>query len=286
MTQESASGSAVAERVRAADIAVGGNSPVTAMLANSLKERKPLADDGALHDTVQDAVNAAGSFVFVPPGTFNESVTIDTEGLTLLGSGRATLIDGGTISDAIDVQSSNVHIENISAKTTAGAENSYSAVSSSSVTSGVSIESIYIPESDASGINFSDNSSSDLSISNVDIGPTDAQAIISSAIRTKVTASHVIGGTEVGTCITLTSSAQDSIISNCILEDSASDNVRADTDCIVIGNRVINAADNGIQTTGSDVIIANNRISDSTNAAINNAGSGTTLDGNLTGPSN
>jgi len=39
MTQDSASGDYVVERVRAADMAVGGNSLAESMLANSLREK-------------------------------------------------------------------------------------------------------------------------------------------------------------------------------------------------------------------------------------------------------
>jgi len=72
-----------------------------------------LADDGSLYDTVQAAENTAKSFVLVPPGTFNESVTIDTAVLTLLGSANSTHIRGST--NTIRPEASNITIENLRA---------------------------------------------------------------------------------------------------------------------------------------------------------------------------
>jgi len=161
MTQESASGSAVAERVRAADIAVGGNSPVTAMLANSLKERKPLADTGELYDSIQAAENDASAFIFVPPGTFNESVTIDTAGLTLLGSGRATHISGGS-SDAIVITSSNISVEALSVSTTAGGGNTVRGVLGSTGADSTTLKNVVVRDSDSDGIRFEDGSDHDV----------------------------------------------------------------------------------------------------------------------------
>jgi parallel beta-helix repeat protein len=280
MSEESASGSAVAERLRASSIAVGDSSPVEAMLANSLRERKPLADDGALYDTVQAAENAASSFVFVPPGTFNESVTIDTAGLTLLGSGRATLIDGNNSGVAIDVTASNVDINQLSVRT-----------------------------DDGSGYSGISCSASDLKVSNIHVQNTDSEGIVSNATRTTVINSRVEGWAArgirtvsggdkskiIGNIVTTTKTAapciqvdNDSIIAHNVTDGSDDGIYANNSDNIIIGNRVMNAADHGIVVTGTtaDTIVANNRVSDSGNADIFNGGSNTTLDANLTGASN
>jgi hypothetical protein len=285
MTQESASGSAVAERIRTANLAVGGNSPVTAMLANSLKERKPLADDGALHDTVQDAVNAAGSFVFVPPGTFNESVTIDTAGLTLLGSGRATLIDGGTINHAIIVDGPNISVDSLSVKTSAGSGNSYAGVRSNSNADSASIKNVVIRDSDATGIDFRDGA--DNAYINCTVEASDGASLQATAERTTCTGCIVESSGETGIKFSL---ADDSIIANNIVKSSSDDGILVNGNDMVVGsNRVINSTNDGIVTgtSSADSIIYNNRVSDSGASDINDTdGTGTTLDANLTGPSN
>jgi len=73
-----------------------------------------LADDGNLYSSVQTAVDNATGWVFVGPGTFNENVTISTQGLTLEGCGYDTLIDGGTIGSAITLSAADITVKNSS----------------------------------------------------------------------------------------------------------------------------------------------------------------------------
>lgn len=282
MTQESASGNAVAERVRAANIAVGGNSSVEAMLANSLRERKPLADDGALHDTVQAAENAASSFVFVPPGTFNENLTIDTAGLTLLGSGRATLIDGGSnSSDGISVTVDNVTIESIRTRVANGSGANALTLAGANATA----KSIYVPEAGNQCIRI-DGQNSTVKNATVENGGGNLINIAGGGDNSIVTGckSSDSGGTGSNYNI----NADNCILSNCISVNSAGPGVTisGDHDNIVIGCRIIDAGSDGITISGNDNIIANNRVSGSSNTDIDDNGSGTTLDANLTGASN
>jgi hypothetical protein len=285
MTQESASGSAVAERIRTANLAVGGNSPVTAMLANALRERKPLADTGELYDSVQEAENAASAFVFVPPGTFNESVTIDTVGLTLLGSGRATLIDGGTINHAIVVDSANVTIDSLSVKTSPGSGNAYSGIRSGAGADSATIKNVTVRYSDGVGIDFRDGT--DNSYLNCTVESSDGASLQATAERTTCSGCIVESSGETGIKFSL---ADDSVIANNIVKSCADDGILVNGNDMVVGsNRVINSANDGIVTgtSSADSIIYNNRISDSGGSDINDTdGTTTTLDGNLTGASN
>jgi parallel beta-helix repeat protein len=283
MTQEATSGNGVAERIRTADIAVGGNSPVTAMLANSLKERKPLADTGELYDSIQAAENDASAFIFVPPGTFNESVTIDTAGLTLLGCGRASLINGGTIGDAINITADNVTVESLSVETTAGGGNLHNGITVDTGGDSCTFSNIHVTQSDNDGFFISDGA--DHSVENCYVENADDRPIQSQRPRTLVTGCVVensAGG------IRLDSDADDSIVANCIVRDSSGNGINLKPtggDCIAIGNRVDNTAQDGIGTNSDDNIIANNRISDCARN-LDIIGSGITLDGNLTGPAN
>jgi len=284
MTQESASGQAVAERVRAADIAVGGNSPVTAMLANSLKERKPLADTGELYDSIQAAENDASAFIFVPPGTFNESVTIDTAGLTLLGSGRATLINGGTSGDAITIGVSNVTVSNLSVQTTAGAGNTYRGVLASTGANRCTIRNVTVRDSDNAGIEF--QAGADHTVVNCTVENSDGNGIYTTGSPRCIIIGNLLtnnGGDQNDSGIDIRSN--DTIAVNNIVQNSAQHNVYigpAADDSLIGGNRLINGGDHGIRDRAVDSILFNNRVSDATNGDISSDNNGT-LDGNLTG---
>jgi len=285
MTQESTSGQAVAERVRAADIAVGGNSPVTAMLANSLKERKPLADTGELYDSVQEAENAASAFVFVPPGTFNESVTIDTEGLTLLGSGDATLIDGGALSGGdivVSIDASNVTVDSVQVT---GSGGNGRAINISSAVTNITAKNVTVSGNTNDGIALNDGSGH--RAINCRVGAV-ADAGIFVKERSVISGCIVDGAGGSGIATFGTGDDNDDVvIANNIIKNTGTDSIKLNgDDTIVIGNRVINSNSSGISFNGADCIIANNRVSDSTNSDIADFGTGTTLDGNLTGASN
>lgn len=286
MSEESASGQAVAERVRAANIAVGEGEGVEAMLANSLRERKPLADDGSLYDTVQAAENAASSFVFVPPGTFNESVTIDTAGLTLLGSGRATLINGLNIDHAIEVNAANVTVENLSVQTTSGGGANYDGVNVFASGTNSTIKCVTVRDSDDSGIQVN---ADDVNVSNCFIEACDGRSISVAGVRVIVSSCHIDVSSGGGDLVF--DETDDGIIENNVQVSGTANNgiyVRnsPSADCIVIGNRVANADTYGIIVQGDDNIVANNRVSDSGNTDVSDQGTGTTLDANLTGTSN
>jgi len=287
MTQESTSGNAVAERVRAADIAVGGNSSVEAMLANSLREGKPLADDGALHDTVQAAENAASSFVFVPPGTFNESVTIDTEGLTLLGCGRATHITVGN-TDAVSVvelAASNIHVEGLSVSSTSGASANSPTFTSANGNSNHTYKNVYVRESSDRGFNLF---STDITIEGASVQNCDDYALTLGSPRLKVVNSIFIGGGGGDANSSVHINSDDSVFVNNIVKDTDNRGINlAGNDNLCGGNWVNNTAQTGIYSNASDNIIFNNRVSDPQNGThINDASAANTLDGNLTGPSN
>lgn len=278
MTVDNTEGDYVAERIRTSELAVGGSSPVEALLANSLREGKPLTDDGSLYDTVQGAENAASSFVFVPPGSFNESVTVDTPGMTLLGSGRASLIDGGTIGDAITVTASNVTIEALSVKTPQG--NGANHLGIFGQASNMAVRNVHSPECDS--VPFVSENAPDSKFINCTAKNTDNYAVQCS-LRTTV-----IGCVFESVDNGITDTDDDCIVAHNIINGTTSgDGVGfGNNDHIIIGNRIHNASGNGIQATGNDIIIANNRVSDSGGQDIDDSGTGTVLDANLTGSAN
>lgn len=67
--------------------------------------------------TITDGVRAArkGDLVLVAPGTYEESVTIETDGITLRGEDRNTviLVGGGTMENGVTVFADGVTVENL-----------------------------------------------------------------------------------------------------------------------------------------------------------------------------
>jgi hypothetical protein len=256
----------------------GGQIGGDGVLVRALREGKPVADDGRTHDTIQQAERAASGFVFVPPGTFNESVFIDTEGLTLRGSGK-----NSEITNRITVNADGVTLSNFSVNQT---------------------------NTDAVVVNGRDFTAMNLTIEESSKG---SDCIQTTRPNSLITNCKLIGGNR-GAEIR----GDSDIITNCIITDTsdaaatgghsilmreanqlvANNIVVSPNDngispftspnSIVIGNRLIDASDNGvvINSDSPDCIIANNRISDSGGSDINDGGTGTLLDGNLTGPSN
>jgi hypothetical protein len=247
-----------------------------------------LADTGELYDTVQEAENAASAFVFVPPGTFTESVTINTSGMTLLGCGNATTINGSTVGTAITSNASNITIENLSVKTTAGAGNSIHAIGTGASSTELTVKSVTVTESDNNGIfitNGTDNIVINCTVENCDANGIQFNG--TSPVRNRVIGNTLINCAGDGS-IKFGGDQDDGVISHNMVFDSQGNNgiVCNGNDNTVGSNRVDNSPGNGIFIGGIDNILYNNRISDSSSQDIDNNGTNTTLDGNLTGASN
>lgn len=246
---------------------------------------KALADDGNLYDTVQGAENAATDWMFVGPGTFAEAVVIDTAGLTVMGSGYDTLIDGGITSHAIAIDVADVTVQNLSVQTTAAGGNAYRGIIARSTGTGdnITIQGCTVRDSDDNGIEM--NAGTDHLIENCTVEAADGYGIETASVRTIITNCYATGCV-VG--IYASTGSDDSIITNCITDTTSNDGINGSSpDQLIGGNRIHNAGDHGIQVGGTDQIIFNNRVSGSTNADIDTAGATTpTTDGNSTGLAN
>jgi hypothetical protein len=262
---------------------IGGNGT----FIKALKNGEPMADTGKTYSTVQGAVDAASSWVFVPPGTYNESVTIETEGLTLRGAGYDTLIDGGTSGSAIKVASSDITVSHLSVSTESGTGNSYHGIHSGSGADFNTIENVFVRDSDFDGF-FLEHGSHHRILNCI------FEFADSNGVRTRASSVIVSG------CIVkdlgsesfadgIAVQGEDSIIANCIVKDVGSTALQLQaSNCMVIGSRSINSGSTGVRVPSyvEDCIVANNRISNSSNSDISDSGSNTTLDGNLTGSAN
>lgn len=244
---------------------IGGNGAFIRSLINS----EPLADDGRTYPSIQEAERAANGWVFVPPGTFNEDVTIDTSDLTLMGAGRSSHIDGGT-GQTIVGDNTNITVRDLSVTTTATGD-------SAAVNDVRSAFNVHVR--DTANYGFRD-------VDSVVGCVVEQNASFSGITVNEFAANNIVKSSARGIVIF----SDDVIAANNVVLDSSANGIQHDpasNDTIIIGNRVINSGDNGINIRGgSDHIIANNRVSDSTNADINDAGTSTVLDANLTGASN
>jgi len=228
---------------------------------------------------VQEAENAASAFVFVPPGTFNESVTIDTEGLTLLGSSRATVINGGG-SQALTIDNTNVTVESISVQTTPdGSFGGADAYHINATGTDSKIISCHSKQSDGFGINCE---ADDVLISNCTILDTDSFAVLLTGTRCVLTSSILKGNAGANT-----SNTDNCIITNNIMDTEDGAVNLNDNDHLLGGNRIMSNGSQGVEISFdcTDVIVFNNRVSGAT-TDIDDNGTGTVLDGNLTGASN
>lgn len=252
-------------------------------LAESVSLGEALADDGNRYSSVQTAVDSASGWVFVGPGTFNESVTINTAGLTLEGCGRDTLIDGGTIGEAITMVGDNVTVQKLRVTSDIGTGNDGIRVTGD----GCVVKQVIANNIGDAGISVF---SSDCIVTNCrssNVGQHNI-SLFNSGNRNIVT-NNVLKDAGVYSMILDINDGggNNSIIAGNICTDSSNDGIMINgNDNTAIGNRVINSGDDGIGINGIDNIVANNRISDSTNSDITDGGTGTVLDDNLTGPSN
>lgn len=270
--------------VGARELGLGDHTLVGGLLTTALNDGEVLADDGYVYSLVQAAQDAASSWIFIGPGTFNEAVTVDTAGLSIFGSGHDSHIDGGTTNHAIDVTSNNVTINSIQASTTAGSGNAYSAINVSG--SSATIKNIYISASDDRGVwlaGGSDHTVVDSYTENCDLfgvktDPGVPRVIYSGCISTGNRNDQ------------LRTDGQDCLISSCVAYNGGSGtNVRGITmggaDGVIIGCRVHNMPDAGIRNESADCIIANNRVSGSS-PNLDIVGAGSITDGNNTGAAN
>jgi hypothetical protein len=246
----------------------------------ALKNGEPMADTGKTYSTVQGAVDAASSWVFVPPRTYNESVTVETEGLTLRGAGYNTLITDSSGS-AIKISANSIAIENISVETTGGTNN---AINDSEGISNISLDKVAVRDTTSKGIELSGSTES---------------TITSCIVKTTSENGAIHGGDKciIRNCVVEETAGSSFPAGIIVREDSvASSNIVSNTDYqgvvvngpdgIAVGNRIISSGNDGIRVNGDDCIVANNRISDSGSSDIDDRGSNTTLDGNLTGSAN
>jgi parallel beta-helix repeat protein len=259
----------------------GGQIGGDGVLIKALKEGKPMADDGRTYDTIQQAERAANGWVFVPPGTFEENISVTTEGLTIRGSGRNTVVDGLEKGPpAIEIDTTDVTVKDIAVRTTTGAGGVPLGCDPDKA-SNVTLNRVHSLESGSRGLRVHGDNAL---IVNCRVENPDNHGIIARSNNQIIVNNYITSGEFQA----IFSNGNGGVIANNIVNNpDSSINARTD-DQIIIGNRVINSAVDGIAVDSgvSNTIIANNRVSGSNKSDIDDQGTGTLLDANLTGASN
>jgi len=263
----------------------GGQIGGDGTLIEALKEGKPMADDGKTYQRLQTAERHSDSWMFVPPGTFNEVLTIDTDGLTVRGSGFNTLIDGGTASMAIRVNAEDVTVEHLRTETTngAGGHPGMQIFGDRATARG-----IYCRESDTGGILCEDDTVADATIVGCIVNGLQSGSNITVGRRGLIAGCTSIDAGSMGYNLL----GANCMVVNSVSRNAAQDGVHMmgtfDTDnCLVGGNRIIGSGQDGIHVnSGANNIVFNNRVSDSGTNDINDQGTNTLFDANVTGVSN
>lgn len=85
------------------------------------------ADGGTIHSTIQDAVDHASTRVDIGPGTFTETVEVNTDGLSIYGSGDATHV-GNRDGNAFWVRSADVAIKALAVSSDPNGATGYPAI--------------------------------------------------------------------------------------------------------------------------------------------------------------
>lgn len=250
----------------------------------SLANGEPLADDGHTYATVQEAERAANGWVFVPPGTFNENVTVNTEGLWVQGVGYNTLIDGGTSGEAFLVDAENVTVQNLCVQTTGGGGTDFAALKGTQDAVGLVVRSLTARDSDYEAITLVGAKGT---IANCTVEACDETAISPDGENTIVTGCYVQSGAK-SHGIDF-NGAPNGIISNNIIAGVDGNGIGSPSsasDTIIGGNRIHNVGENGVYIGATDCIVFNNRVSGSANKNIYDSGTNTLLDSNVTGSAN
>jgi hypothetical protein len=247
---------------------------------------KALADDGNIYSSPSTALDNASSWIFIGPGTFNDQLDISTGGMTVIGSGYNTLLDGGTTDEAVYIRSGeDITVRNLSVKTTSGGGTGLSAVgTSNSGTSGARIENVAVRESDDHGLTLGPYSH----VRNVTVEAADGNGIDAGTEAAVISNCVVQSGVQANGIDTSASADNSIIAGNSVIQVTSNGIFVEGADSVIIGNRVHGVGAGGIDLRGTDQIAANNRVSDSGSGTDIETSSATNpiLDDNLTGASN
>lgn len=220
----------------------------------------PMNSNGNKFTTVQAAIDDLNGdgWVFVPAGTYNESVTIDENNVTLFGVGISSYINGGTTGHGIHCSGNYCVIKDLKVATTGGGGNSYDAIKLEG--HDCVVERVFISDSDNIGINIDTGGVNTISNCRIGIVGASVDAI-------GIYLNH-------GMCVAIGNHITDTGTHG-IAVGASGDKAR------IVGNYIRNAGDDGIllATGASNCLVDSNIIDNSTNEDIDDDSGGTSTIG-------
>jgi hypothetical protein len=218
--------------------------------------------------------------VKVGPGEFRESVTVDRDSLTIVGSGRTKIVSFNQT--CISVNANFVSLRELVLESKGPYKNDAHGIDISGSQS-ATITSVHIVESSHSGI-YSGGATSNHIIANVRIESVSRLGIALPGASSSVITNCAVRGTKTGNGVYITD--DDNVLTNITIEDVAtSPNESGDgvelagsNGNIVAGLVIKNVTGEAIDDYGSNNIIANNIL---INANGIDTGTGTLLDSNI-----
>lgn len=241
--------------------------------AETVDEGKILTASGELYEDPATANDNSGSWMKFGPGTFYSDIQ-EFGTTTILGSGYQTVLRPKSSSfEVMFLQGDNIHVANLRIT----GFNNHNAIHLDGNGSGTVFENVWFEDGDEYCMT---GRQSDVIIHNCHFKDVLAGIYVGypRMVVSNCTFNNVYGNSVINP-------GHETILTNSVLEGCGDMNgsaAVASADCVYIGNRVIDSANDGIYVNGPDNIIANNRISDSGSTDIQDQGTGTVLDGNLT----
>lgn len=206
---------------------------------------------------IQDAIDdlAGNGWVYIPPGTYNEVLTIANDYVSLIGSGWSTLIDG-LDNSPITINANYCKILHI------GLQNTYGSWMNEALIylngSHFLIEDVNMITGDGEGINGAGVTTHNGRIINCNISATRYQAILLNRDD------NIIIGNRIYNVVS-----------------SHGINISATGDNIIINGNIINTINNdGIRIQGNNCVVSGNRVTGVGGISINDIGATSTITGN------
>lgn len=218
--------------------------------------------DGDLEFTnIQDAVDAADSSVIVGPGTYDESVLVEKDGLTIRGVGQdATIINGG-VGSGVFLSGTNLHLRDMTVNSDPGGNNSAVFVTDrlGQTNHSVSVTRVTVNESGSHGIHA--DGATNTRVTECTLAPPSGGVISQSGIRYSV---NTVDGTLIGN-FTSAGVTDDGIA---ILSDNTT----------VFGNQCFNGGRHGVNHIGDDGLVGFCRVGGFDNIGVRMAGTDQAVD--------
>lgn len=211
---------------------------------------------GSDFSSIQAAIDNAvdGDVVTIGPGTFNETVDVNVQNLTVVGSGRGTLIDGQSQgSPAVTVSATGVTVKNLAARTDTGQTGNVNTieVDPGSVTddSNIQLINLWVLQSDNRGILL--RRANDAILEGITVEDSGTGAVrLSNADRGKIRGLNVLSSNSRGLTV-IDDCSRWQLLGVGVQGVGSKGIVISGTECLLIGSHVIDSGSNALEVNGT-----------------------------------